>query len=97
METLAGLLKLWEAIGDQEQTLAEVEKEREKIYKAQQQIQGNMGTGPDGKEGALRARYVEQLEGTEAELRALAEREARAQAEMARLKREIEERLRALS
>ncbi len=82
MAALTELLKLWEAIEDQERELTLVEKEREKIYKAQQQIQGNMGAlGQTGKEGALRARYVEQLEGTEGELRALSQRETRAQAE----------------
>ena len=98
MAALTELLKLWEAIEDQERELALVEKERERIYKAQQQIQGNMGAlGQTGKEGALRARYVEQLEGTEAELLTLTQRETQAQADIERLRHEVEERLRALS
>ncbi len=96
-DQMAELLKLWERVAANEKRLAEVEAERQKIYKAQQQIQGNMGTlSTTGKEGALRARYVEQLEASENQLQGLAQRESDLQAEIERLKGEIEARLKAL-
>ncbi len=95
---VAELLGLWEKIGDAEKRLKEVEQERQKIYKAQQQIQGNMGAlSTTGKEGALRARYVEQLEASEDQLQALDKRESNLKAEIERLEGEIEARLKALA
>jgi hypothetical protein len=92
------LLKLWEAVGDQEKVLKDLEGEREKIYKAQKQIQGNMGAlDKTGKEGSLRARYVQELEQSEDQLRSLAARERQAQAEIERLEERIAAKLRALS
>jgi hypothetical protein len=94
---MAELLRLWEKVGDTEKRLAEVDQERQKIYKAQQQIQGNMGAlSTTGKEGALRARYVEQLEASENQLKALDRREADLKAEIERLNQEIETKLRRL-
>ena len=91
------LLKLWEKIGDHEQRLKAIEAERKKIYKSQQQIQGNMGAlSKSGKEGALRARYVEQLEASEKQLRSLATKEAGLRAEIERLKEQIDARLKTL-
>jgi len=96
-DQMAELLKLWERVAANEKRLAEVEAERQKIYKAQQQIQGNMGAlSTTGKEGALRARYVEQLEASENQLQGLARQESDLQAEIERLKGEIEARLKAL-
>ncbi len=70
----------------------------QKIYSVQQQIQGNMGAlSKTGKEGALRARYVEQLEASELELRALAARESDLQEEIEKLKRQIRGRIQALA
>ncbi len=85
------LLKLWEKIGDDERALAQSDKERDKIYKAQEQIRGNLGAlGQSGKEGAMRARYVEQLEATEEQLKQLAAREASLRTEIEKLKQEAE-------
>jgi hypothetical protein len=96
-DRVAELLRLWEKIAENERRLEETEKERRTIYKAQQQIQGNMGAlSQTGKEGALRARYVEQLGASEEQLKALSQREANLKAEIERLKREIEERVEAL-
>lgn len=93
-EQVVGLLKLWEALAEAERQLQVIEKEREKVYKSQQQIQGNMGAlGQAGKEGAMRARYVEELEKTEDRLRSLAQGEKSLQAEVERLKQEIAERI----
>jgi hypothetical protein len=96
-EEVAALLRLWEKVANYEKRLGEVEQERQKIYKAQQQIQGNMGAlSTTGKEGALRARYVEQLEGSENQLRTLDQREADLKADMEQWRQEIEARLKAL-
>jgi hypothetical protein len=74
-----------------------LDKEREKVYKAQQQIQGNMGAlSQQGKEGALRSRYVTQLEASEEELKALARKEADLKKENEQLKAKIEKQVRAL-
>ena len=97
-DKITALLKLWEQIGTYERRLKEVDAERQKIYKGQQQVQGNMGAlSATGKEGALRARYVEQLEASEDQLKTLDQREADFKAEIARLEGEIETRLRALA
>jgi len=94
----AELLKLWAKIAESEQRLQKVEKERQKVYKAQVQIQGNMGAlSKTGKEGALRARYVEQLEASEGQLGTLAQREADLKADLERLKQEVDQRIEALA
>jgi hypothetical protein len=93
-EKVAELLALWEQIGDCEERLEQVDTDRAKIYKAQKQIQGNMGPlSKTGKEGALRAQYIEQLGASEGQLKALAKRESELRAEIERLKAEIEARL----
>jgi hypothetical protein len=96
-EQLAQLLHLWEQIGDLEQRLQQIEQKRQQIYRSQQQIQGNMGAlSTTGKEGALRARYVEQLETSEEQLQALASEEAEKNEEIERLKSESEARIKDL-
>ena len=93
-EKAAELLRLWEQIADAERRLQEIEKERQQVYQAQQQIQGNMGAlGAEGKEGALRARYVEELEASQDRLRALGQEEAGAKEEIDRLKAELQKKL----
>jgi hypothetical protein len=96
-DTVAELLGLWEQIADNEKHVQEVGAERKKIYQAQQQIQGNMGAlSTTGKEGALRARYVEQLEASEDQLKALDQQETELKAEIDRLRHEIGARIKAL-
>lgn len=95
---LAGLLNLWSQIAEQEKRLAEIEKERSKIYTAQEQVRGNMqALSTEGKEGALRASYVDKLEASEAQLAALAAEEKQRQADIQRLTREIDAGLAKLS
>jgi hypothetical protein len=85
------LLGLWEKISDNQERLKEAEQERQKIFESQKQIQGNMGVlSAEGKEGTLRARYVEQLEAKEDRLRVLEQREMELKAEIERLKQEIQ-------
>jgi hypothetical protein len=96
-DRVAEILALWEKIADNKKDLAELDKERQQIYKAQQQVQGNMGAlSKTGKEGALRARYVEQLDASENRLRALERKERDLQKEIERLEQEIEARLEAM-
>jgi hypothetical protein len=93
-EKAAELLRLWEQIADAERRVQELEKERQGVYQAQQQIQANMGAlGTAGKEGALRARYVEELEASQDRLRALAEEGAGVKQQIERLKGELQEKL----
>ena len=49
-----------------------------------------------GKEGALRAQYVDQLQASEEQLKTLGQQEAALKAEIEQLKQEVEARLRAL-
>ena len=91
------LLELWQNIADNEKRLKDVERDRQKIYKAQEQVQGNMGAlSTTGKEGALRTRYVEQLEASEEQLKGLDQQESDLKSEIERLKQDAEERINAL-
>ncbi|MEZ4767751.1 MAG: hypothetical protein R2844_04925 [Caldilineales bacterium] len=88
---LAGLLALWSQIAEHEKRLAEIEKDRSKIYAAQEQVRGNMqALSTEGKEGALRASYVDRLAASEEQLAALAAEEKQRQADIQQLNREIE-------
>ena len=92
----AELLKLWEQIADKERALGECDKDRKHVYKAQQQIQGNMkALKSEGKEGALRAKYVEQLEASEEQLAELVIREKALKEEIEALKVMVQKRLKA--
>jgi hypothetical protein len=96
-QKLDELLRLWEQLADHEKALKETDRERQKFYKAQQQIQGNMAAlSTTGKEGALRARYVDQLADSEDRLQALEGKESDLEAEIERLKRELEAQIEAL-
>lgn len=87
---LVKLLKLEQLVADQQKQAQELEQERAKIYAAQQQVQGNMqALGTTGKEGALRARYVEQLEASENRLKLLAQEEVAIQGKVQELEAEI--------
>ena len=91
------LLELWQNIADNEKRLKDVERDRQKIYKAQEQVQGNMGArSTTGKEGALRTLYVEQLEASEEQLKGLDQQESDLKSEIERLKQDAEERINAL-
>jgi hypothetical protein len=71
-EQVLALLRLWEQIGELKERQTGIEQERQQIYQAQHQIQGNMGAlEKSGREGALRTRYVDQLEQQEEQLRTL--------------------------
>ncbi len=96
-DQIVKLLMLYDTIADYEKQIKQLGEERDKIYKAQQQIQGNMqALSQVGKEGALRQRYVEQLEATEAQLRGLDKRETELKAAIKQVEDEIAARLKAL-
>ena len=93
---LQALLALWERIAAHERRLAEIEQERQKTYQGQEQARGNMGAlGSAGKEGELRASYVDKLRASEQQLEALAREERQLQAEIERLKAEVEAKVKA--
>jgi uncharacterized protein YecA (UPF0149 family) len=86
------VLDLWTQIAAREQQLADVETQRKQIYQGQEQVRANMqGLSTTGKEGALRASYVEKLEQSEAQLQALATRTAQLRAEITALNASVEE------
>ncbi|MCB0200703.1 MAG: hypothetical protein KDI03_11605 [Anaerolineae bacterium] len=88
---LASLLDLWSQIAGHEKRLAEIEKERGKVYTAQEQVRSNMqALSTEGKEGALRAGYVDKLAASEEQLASLATEEKQRQADIERLNREVD-------
>ena len=88
------LLVLWDKIAAHEQRLEKIEKERAKVYKAQEQIQGNMKPlAKTGKEGALRASYVDKLEASEGQLQVLAQEESTLRAQIEKLNQQIEKKI----
>ncbi|MGC9399351.1 MAG: hypothetical protein ACP5HM_09470 [Anaerolineae bacterium] len=97
LDRLAKLLMLWDTLADYEGRLEEMAAEREKQYRAQEQIRANLETlSQTGKEGALRARYVQRLEQSEETLQDLTSREAHLKQEIERVKVDIAQRLEAL-
>ncbi len=96
-EALRELLLAWDRLDDIQKKSTEQEKSREKIYKAQQQIQSNMqALGSAGKEGELRARYVTDLANSEAELKSLTAAENALQAEKEQIENDIRTRIKRL-
>lgn len=91
------LLALWERIAAHEQRLAEIDAERASVYKAQEQIRGNMkALSTAGKEGELRAGYVDKLRASEQQLQALDDEEQQLKAEIRQLNDAIDARIKAL-
>ncbi len=91
------LLMLYDTLDDYETRLKALDAERGKIYEMQKQIRGNMSAlSQAGKEGELRARYVGQLEATEAKLRKLEQQEATLKTEIKQTKADITARLKTL-
>ncbi|MBN1876500.1 MAG: hypothetical protein JXA33_19910 [Anaerolineae bacterium] len=93
-DQIVKLLMLYDTIADYEKQLKQLEEERKKIYESQKQIQDNMGAlSQTGKEGALRTRYVEQLETSEEQLKTLSQRENELKATIQQVETEIDARL----
>lgn len=95
---LSELLALWERSAAHERRLAAIEQERQQVYKSQEQVRGNMGAlSAAGKEGELRAGYVDKLRASEEQLQKLAGEESELKAEIERLAAEVEAKIKALS
>jgi hypothetical protein len=93
-DLIAAILSLLEKMGDHKTRMEAIEGERQKVYEAQRQIQGNMQSlASGGKEGQMRAQYVDRLEATEQKLQALAQEETSLQTEIAQLEQEIQRKL----
>jgi len=97
-DALAGVLEIYGQIEAHGQQLQEIERQRNAIYKQQQQIQGSLGPlGREGEEGALRSRYVATLGELEDRLAALGGEEQRLGTENVRLEQAANTRLAALA
>jgi hypothetical protein len=93
-DLIAQILALLGKIDDNKQRIEEIDRERQKIYKAQKQIQGNMqALSGEGKEGRVRSQYVDRLEATEESLHVLGQEEGELKREIERLEKEIEGKL----
>ena len=93
-DLIAQILQLLEKINDHKQRLGEIGAERQKVYEAQTQIQGNMqALSSEGKEGRVRSQYVDRLEATENSLHVLGQEETKLRKEIERLEADIEMKL----
>ncbi len=93
-DKIVELIGLWQKIADHERRLKKIASERKKIYTAQTQIQGNMkALSSSGKEGGLRAQYVDKLAGTEKQLQSLAGEESRLQADIKKVEAMVAKKL----
>ena len=97
-DQIVALLRLGEQRADLQKALAEIETGRSRLYAAQEQIRNNLAAlSSEGKEGALRAGFVDRLEASEADLAALADRESNLQAELKHLEETIQQHLAGLN
>jgi hypothetical protein len=91
---LSDLLKLYDTLQNYEDQLKKLNTERNSIYKAQQQIQGNMAAlTQEGKERILRSQYVDKLQDTERQLNTLQQQEQKLQKSIQQIKDDIERQL----
>ena len=91
-------MALWEQLAAAEKRLAEIEQERQKVYKAQEQIRGNMqALGAAGKEGEMRSSYVDKLKASEQELQGFTKEESALRSQIEKLNREVEAKVKAMS
>ena len=80
-----------------EKRLAEIERERQGVYKAQENIRANMAAmTATGKEGELRASCVDKLRASEERLEVLAQEEIDFKAAIERLKQDIDAKVKEL-
>jgi hypothetical protein len=95
---LAGVLHIYAQIAQAQARLQQIEQERQRIYRRQQQTQQSLTPlGREGDEGALRTRYVTLLGELEDQLGALAAEEARLKEEIQRLEAAAAQALKALA
>lgn len=90
------ILALYHEIETVQQQLKRLDKEREAIFKHQQQIQANLTPlGREGSEGALRERYVSELTQLEDQLAQLSATQKQHEAQIATLEQRIHAELKA--
>jgi hypothetical protein len=90
-EDMSKLLEMWGRIDVQQANIAEQEQRRQEIYKAQEQIQKSMSVlSATGKEGELRARYVDELEKGQEELAAIEKLIAGLREQIAKIEKSVE-------
>ncbi|RRR77053.1 MAG: hypothetical protein EI684_02055 [Candidatus Viridilinea halotolerans] len=95
---LQEVLTLYQQVDAAQTQITKLERAREKLYKQQTQIQGNLAPlGREGDEGALRQRYVNTLGQLEDQIAVNSAEEQRLQAEMLRLEEEATRRLKQLA
>ena len=93
-DLIAEILGLMEQIDRQNERLAEIEKERDALYQGQEQTRETMQVlGSSGKEGKLRAQYVDRLQQMQTSLDALAGEEQNVRQKIKRLENAIQEKL----
>ncbi|HWQ16184.1 MAG TPA: hypothetical protein VNL77_25510 [Roseiflexaceae bacterium] len=97
-QALARVLHIYAQIGQAQARLQQIEQERQRIYRRQQQTQQSLTPlGREGDEGALRTRYVALLGELEDQLGTLGAEEGRLQQEIQRLEAAAAQALQALS
>lgn len=97
VEALEEVLQLYRQIDEIRQRLQEGANERKAIYQQQTQTRGNLGPlGREGEEGALRKRYVDELNRLEDRLLALSTEEQQLKEQITSLEQQIKTKLAAL-
>lgn len=95
---LDGVLDLYRQVEQAEARIQQLGREREAVYAHQRQIQGNLGPlGQQGEEGALRKRYVAELNKLEDTLKAVAAEEERLKKQIGVLQQQIQKKLKELT
>ncbi|MCG8350164.1 MAG: hypothetical protein MI924_20555, partial [Chloroflexales bacterium] len=98
VQALNEVLQLYYQIDELQQRSRQIQAEREAIYQHQRQIQGNLEPlGREGDEGALRARYVAELNRQEDQLQTFAAEEQQLKQQIAALEQQASAKLHALS
>lgn len=94
---LEAILSLYAHADEAQARINAIDNERKSVYAQQKQIQGSLGPlGREGDEGALRQRYVAQLNRLEDQLNTLASEETRLKERIAALEQEAADQIRAL-
>jgi hypothetical protein len=97
-QALGGVLATYARIEQAQTRIQQIEQERQRLYRRQQQTQGSLTPlGREGDEGALRTRYVALLGELEDQLGALGAEEERLKGEITRLEAAAAKALKALS
>jgi len=98
INALQEILELYQQQHDTQSQLKRIEREREAIFKKQKQIQGNLAPlAQSGEEGALRKRYVTELNSQEDRLAAMAQEETRLHETIEALEAQARQKIAALS